>query len=193
MNTTFRNISLVVVMMGTLVFFGNCSGGHKKKIAKIDSLIVEVEKSAELLKAINYDTISHLNSVFKATNSDIARVTVIRPTPDEMVVFEMFGQCKKPFRKYLESKANSEQELDYTKKQLESLKESISSNQIPKDSIDSYLMIEEASALDITIEVNKMVEKLNAHRVKFDTLLPKVRLIVAGLDNQIQSNPKLKK
>lgn len=177
-----------------VVLLSSCGGGgHKKKIAKIDSLLTAVDKSTELLNSVNFDTMTHINNVYKQANLEISRVTLVRPTAEQMLLFEVFGQCKKPFRLYLESKENFIKELDYTKLQLESLKESIGKNEIPKDSIDTYILMEEAAAIDITMEVNDVVERMIQQKASFDTLYPKVQSAILNLDLQLKAQSELNK
>ncbi|MEI7594782.1 MAG: hypothetical protein WCK02_03465 [Bacteroidota bacterium] len=174
-----KNIFVISIVLTIGIFsFTSCKKGHPKKVATIDSLLIRIDSSTTEFNKINRDSINAKNTFFKNSLPTIAIFLEKPVEPDELNMLQRWGQNKKPFRNFLEKKDQFDTELEFSKKQLESLKQSLKTNEIPKDSIDIYLNQETIAAKHIISETIIAITMVNKQVKEFDTLKPLVNKFI---------------
>lgn len=121
---------------------------HPEYVAKIDSLLVNIDSLEMKYEEINIDTLKAKFELVDANTKIIKTMDNIDLNENAEVKKALinYGKIHKSFKWYIKSYKKSNEDLAFNKKQLETLRDDISNNLIAEDKIEKYFT-DEAQAV----------------------------------------------
>ena len=172
---------IIITFILPLSFLACKSGKHAKEIKTIDSLYVVIDtieknlNSADTIKVKKaYEeymkNISQIRDCFNDKKGDTTWKSI---TP--------YGYIKKPLQNFLNDYPILFEEIQYSREQLNDLKADIEGENIQKDTITEYTKNEILAVNRLKQIVNFSVDGVQKNLKLFDSLNPKVILVIEQL------------
>ena len=133
----------------------------KKKIAQVDSLIVEIKTMNDKLLNINIDTINYVFDILSVNIEYLGQEGISFPDDSELKnKFANYGTIFKFLKKYLQRYNGLQKEIDFSKNHLAGLKRDVE-NKLLSDSIFFIYFNDEKRILNkLIFEVDQSLNKI---------------------------------
>lgn len=166
-----------------ITFLASCGGAFEKEIGEVEGLnkiVLETEKTV-----LSFDT-ADIFSVKRQLTNDIQIFEGVRDTLDRQTAFALndYYLGKKRLYKFVNNYDNFLKEIEFSKTQLENLKEDLNNSKITKEQFMEYYQLEQTEVMKLSSEVNEAVsglegtvEKMKDNRENVKGLLDSLQAI----------------
>ena len=173
---------LIFLSLSLPFFFISCNNNkHPKEIKKIDSLITVIDSIEQNL--INADT-AKIRSVYNIYLNNIDQIKENfndKKEDSTWSVITTYWIIRKPLKEFFKKCPHFFNEINFSKKQLDSLKTDINNNNIPENKISEYTKTEADAVNNLMQEVSVSINLVNDRIHLFDSLNPKVIKVIEKL------------
>jgi hypothetical protein len=167
----------------TAIFISCNSNKHQKEISTLDSL-QKLLNEAEIQLA-STDT-AKVRTIKAEMQKNLDYITLNYKDTFSMSMAMMLSEYafpkKKVYKNFVGNYSKLLKDIEYTRTQLNSLKQDLENNKIPDDKVQQYFITEQNAVLTISQTINQNVNTIQAYFLKFDTLHPKVLHIVDSIN-----------
>lgn len=181
-----KRLLYLTALAGVIGLSACKNNDNSAEIIRIDSLITVINAVDSFYQSIDPQTVSAKYSEFETTTKAFGKYfTDERDTNWNTIT--SYANIKKPLRNFLRQKDDLLAELDYSKKQLISLKESAGKGLIPADSLQFYIQSESDAVHSLEQIMRFVVNEAKTEIIRFDSLQP---VMLQLLETYKKRNPK---
>jgi hypothetical protein len=161
-------LSTLVLLLG---LFSCTTSDNAVSIQKVDSLLTVVERADSLFLSIDSAKVAESFSSFESTSKDFGKYFTDE-YDSNWTTITSYANIKKPLRNYLRQYHDLRHELDYSRAQLLSLKQSLKTDVIPEDSIEYYVDSETGAVFMLEQSLSFIVNEASMELARYDSLQP---------------------
>lgn len=174
-----KKIAFITLVFIILTQIFSCKHTNREhNLAKVDSLMVVLEKADNMLKTeINYDSVTFMFNELKNIEEAISPV-LIKLTQKEKSDYMQLMSSEKHFKNLIASFDKYNEELEYSKKQLQNLKFDFENRIIKKEKFNEYLETEKKAVYSLLNSLKTEVYKNKKHFERFYYFNPIVEKII---------------
>lgn len=176
-----KKILLSLIIISSI--FTSCnSNKHQKEISALDSLQILLNEAEKQLTST--DT-AKVRTIKAEMQKNIDFITLNYKDTFSMSLATMLSEYafpkKKVYRNFIGNYTKLMKDIEFTRTQLNNLKQDLENNKVPNDKVQQYFITEQNAVLTISQTIDQNVNTIEAYFLKFDTLQPKVLHIVDSL------------
>lgn len=168
-------ISILILLSGCLFVRPKYVRYGIRQIDTLSTMLQEIEQRLMVL-----DT-NHLRKTYKQYQQSITLLQHIQDTSfsqDEWQILTLYGQIRKPLRNYIHNFPQFYKELDYSQKQISSLRHDLKKRKIKRSDFEKYIETEKEAISrfyeSFLVYTNDIESKLKL----FDSLYPQIQVIM---------------
>ena len=182
------SIAAMLVISG-LVLTSCKNESQKKGLAKVDSLLLQVDTAALKLSQVNVDTLKHKFKLFKQYNGLLTENFAEVKTEENFQRICLYRYVKKTFDLMISEYPDFLKNIDTARMQLNNLKEDIGNDLLTEKEIQSYCELERLNVKDLRDKITFRVDNAIKEEANFDTIHP---MIVKWVDEALAKKGKKK-
>jgi len=177
------------LIISSLLLYSCNTQNNKKAIRQIDELQHKTDSLLNIVENINKDTLEYMYQTTSDKLNFFKNLNTLLSNNAHQNIVAAWGYDFKFFKKQKQKPAKFYYQLNFSKKQLNDLKEDIENGVLSADKIHQYTN-DEIKAWETTkMEVNSFFTALKKEKQKFYFLLPQINQII----DSIQQQPAIKK
>ncbi|MDP4265976.1 MAG: hypothetical protein Q8880_00905 [Bacteroidota bacterium] len=187
---------LIFIFSGIIIFSWNtgCNNSkYAKEKAQIDSLNIMIEKAEAKLNNIDDKEVDKKFEIYQKNLNEIKDNFNDKREEGVWDVIVVYGNIKKPLKSYLKNNAKYHEEIEYSKKQLKNLYHDYKKGLITKEKFDQYYNTEKTVITGQYMEITSTIDWAKANIKLFDSLNPKINVIIQKLKKEKGNSPKSSK
>ncbi len=167
----FLAVALLAVVSTSCESSNN--GKFAEEIETVDSLLIIVEGFEARLNAINADTLSE-NLAIVSERSEFFQKNYPDSNDRKFWVTDMnyLGGVKKAYSRFEENSAGISRQLDESKKQLTTLRNSLEDEKLTEEEARKYVEDEAQAVMELKFGAQKMLGRVEEANVVWDSLRP---------------------
>ncbi len=176
---------ILTIVIFTLIF-SSCKPSFDKQINQLDSTISLIETDSINLSKFTLEVVQAKYNDYKIINKKLDSLYDFNKKDSNWMLLTNFKDIEKPLRKHTNRYKKIVEDYSFLHNQLITLKKDLIEKNINKKEAESYLKIETEDANRFHFGAEKYYKLMTIEFAKFDTLSPKVNLLI----QQINSSPK---
>jgi hypothetical protein len=181
-----KNITIFLIALIIITLSACKTTENPEKMQKVDSLMFVIQNIDSIFQSLDSAKVTDSYSEYELTIKEFGKYfTDERDTNWNTIT--SYAEIKKPLRNFLRQYRDFREEIEFSKKQLTTLKNSISEGIIPSDSIDYYIDSESGAVKMLEQCLVFVVNDAGAELARFDSLQPTMLKLVEIYKNL---NPK---
>jgi len=178
---------ITLVLVGMIIVFTACKNEMSKEIGEVDGLITmvnEIEKTV-----LSVDTAKAFQAKRQISN-DLQLIENLGDTLDKESAFILddYYSGKKRLYRFYNNYKDFIVQIDYSKKQLDNLKQDLNNGIVTKENFKEYYMLEHASLMDLNSKVNKSVGGIEEAIQKMELKRPDILNLFEELKQKAASD-----
>ena len=176
----------------SIIFYGCNNKKHPKMLSRIDSLNTVIDSIQINLFSVDTLRINNIFTDYSTNLGLIKKYFVDKKEANDWEVMTTYGNIKKPLKSFIRDYPKFKNEISFSRNQLDTLKTDIGNGKLDGVKISDYIK-QEAEAINnlkqqVLINVAGAKEKIKL----FDSLNPKVVLLITKLKNKGKLNTEKK-
>ncbi len=160
----------------------SCSKPEKDDmLLKIDSLQTSLKQLEENMQEI---TIRQAKDMYATYSMNVNKLKKYIDTQKEDSLFidlKNYSFIRTPLKKFVKKQPKWEEEIAYTRKQLDDLYQDVTTNAISPETFTTYFNSEAEAIAQLNNEIPVYVKHMKEQMVNFDTLNPRIEEIIKNL------------
>ncbi len=178
----FRSAIAGPLIIATVLILASCTENQNTdKIEKVDSLSMVLDETELMFKEINIDSLRQLFEIYQY-NTDEIKKSYSKEDEEGWKIVCRYNDMKKPFRNLVEYYDNISSELNFSRQQLDSLKQDLQNNLITEERAEEYIIEEEKAIGYLHKMVSNNLISSNVIINDFDSLNTLVEKVVGEIN-----------
>jgi hypothetical protein len=180
-----KNIIFILpVIIAVLLISGCMSKEKRENIARIDSMIVTVDKVKAKLNEVSYDSIKKKFELYKEYTKRLS------PNYDDLKSEKTwpylcaYQECRKSFKEFVNSYPLLVAEIDSTSTQLNNLKHDMKNDLIDQRQFQQFCLLEKQNTTVLMTKISFRVDNAKKEEENFDTVHPVIVKFVSEIENK---------
>jgi outer membrane murein-binding lipoprotein Lpp len=162
-------------VFSAMLFLASCVNETQKMgLAKVDSLMLQVDSAEAKLAMVNVDTLKFKYDQYKKFNGLLIENFEAIKTEENFQRICLYRYVKKTFELMIKEYPDFEKNIDTAKVQLKNLREDISSDLLTEQEMRSYCELERINVRDLKEKITFRVDNAIKEEANFDTIHPMI-------------------
>ncbi len=153
-------------------------------LKQLDSLMTQLNETRVMLNTLDTISVQFRYSQYTESIKKINSITDDNFGKDELLVLGQYGQIRKPLKNFTMSMKGFYSEADYSFSQLENLRFDLEKKLISSEKFDEHYAKEKDAVQNFMNQFRILYEEAMSQLNAFDTLYPKVLVIIDKHSNK---------
>ncbi len=180
------------LIISILVLYSCNIQNNKETIRQISEIQRSTDSLLTIVSNINKDSLEYMYQYTSDKLSFFRKLNTLLPNKTHQNIVTSWGYLFKFFKKQKQKPAKFYYQLNFSKKQLNDLKEDVEKGVLSADKINQYTNDELNAWETSKTEVNSFITALNKEKQKFYFLLPQINQIIDSIQQQPATKKQIK-
>jgi len=157
----------ILFILITGLVLNACNNPYEKELQEVNSLIALVDETEKSLLSIDTSSVFAAKAQMEKDLSEFNMLVDTMNKEEAFKVGDIFGNKKKLYR-LTENYPNFVRQIEFTKTQLENLKQDLENGLIKKEEFSGYYEIEQSALMNLNHEIDKSINGIETAIGKFE-------------------------
>jgi hypothetical protein len=171
-----------ITLILAVSLFASCSNSYTSEIKTIDSLLISLDSSRNLLYAMDTGLVykriqtctDNINYIFNH-NESVNR--------EQAFIIDDYSLCRKYYSKFAQKFPRLFDDIETVPRQLENLRKDLSKDLIPKEKASKFLIEEQLAAESMIESINQMAQRFESLDRSFIDSHEKILHLIQTIDS----------